>query len=119
MRISDWSSDVCSSDLTVDNPAGGVTSTQSTITTELVEGQAGRALQSESLSQVTSVILFEGTPAEISVDVASTPILTATATGQPGGATADFEAPVVNITTPGDSPIPDIDRKSTRLNSSP
>jgi uncharacterized repeat protein (TIGR01451 family) len=94
--------------VTVDNPAGGVTSTQSTITTELVDGQAGRALQSESLSQVTSVILFEGTPAEISVDVASTPTLTATATGQPGGATAVLDVPVVNITTPGDSPIPDI-----------
>lgn len=94
--------------VTVDNPAGGVTSTQSTITTELVDGQAGRALQSESLSQVTSVILFQGTPAEISIDVAATPILTATATGQPGGATANFEVPVVNITTPADSPIPDI-----------
>lgn len=94
--------------VTVENPAGGVTSTQSTITTELVEGQTGRALQSESLSQVTSVILFKGSPAEISVDVASTPILTATATGQPGGATANFEAPVVNITTPEGSSIPDI-----------
>lgn len=93
--------------VTVENPSGGVTRTQSTLRTTTVAGQTGRGLQSESLSQVTSVILFQGTPAEISIDVASTPILTATATGADGGATADFTAPLVNITT-ADPNIPDI-----------
>ena len=93
--------------VTVDNPSGGVTQTKSTLRTTTVEGQAGRGLQSESLSQVTSAILFQGTPAEISIDVASTPVLTATATGTPGGATADFTAPLVNITT-ADPSLPDI-----------
>jgi len=93
--------------VTVENPAGGVTRTTSSLATVPVDGQAGRALQATSLSQVTSVILFEGTPAEIRVEVAATPVLTATATGTPGGATADFNAPLVNIVT-ADPAIPDI-----------
>ena len=93
--------------VTVVNDAGGATATQSTISTELVDGQAGRALQTESLSQITSVILFQGTPAETAIEIASTPTLTATATGTPGGATAEFSAPVVNIVT-ADAGIPDL-----------
>jgi len=93
--------------VTVDNPAGGVTRTSSSLATVPVAGQAGRGLQATSLSQVTSVILFQGTPAEIRVEVAATPTLTATATGTPGGATADFSAPLVNIVT-ADPAIPDI-----------
>jgi len=93
--------------LSVENAAGGVTATDSVVTTETVPGQAGRALQSQSSAQITSVVLFAGTPAEISIDVASTPTLTATATGAPGGAGAEFSAPVLNITT-ANPDIPDI-----------
>jgi uncharacterized repeat protein (TIGR01451 family) len=93
--------------LTVENPSGGVTATESVVTTETVPGQAGRALRSESSTQVTSVVLFQGTPAEISINVAATPTLTATATGTPGGATAEFNAPLVSITSPS-LEIPDL-----------
>ena len=93
--------------MTVEHAAGGVTATDSVVTTETVPGQAGRALRSQSSAQITSVVLFEGTAVEVSIDVASTPTLTATATGAPGGATAEFNAPVVNITTASPD-IPDI-----------
>ncbi len=92
----------------VTNPAGGVTGTSTQITTELVDGQSGRALQTTSQTQIDAVTIFGGTPAEITVEVASTPALTATATGTSGGATAEFSAPVVNISTPEGSSIPDI-----------
>jgi uncharacterized repeat protein (TIGR01451 family)/LPXTG-motif cell wall-anchored protein len=95
--------------LTVVNGTGGVTATDSVVTTETVPGQAGRALQSVSSTQVTSVVLFQGTPAEISINVLATPTLTATATGTPGGATAEFSAPLVTITSPS-ADIPDLIR---------
>lgn len=94
--------------VTVVNDAGGVTGTRSTITTETVEGQSGRALQSQSITQITAVTLFEGTPLELTVEVASAPTLTARASGSPGGASVDFNAPVVSISSPDASPIPDI-----------
>lgn len=94
--------------VSVVNDLGGTVATQSTITTETVDGQVGRALQSTSETQITSVTLFGGTPLEVRVDVLSTPTLTATATGAPGGATVDFVAPVLNIVTPDDSSIPSI-----------
>lgn len=94
---------------TVDNDTGGVTGTHSAITTETVPGQSGRALQSESTTQIDAVTLFQGTPLEFTVEVASAPTLTATATGAPGGATVDFTAPVVNITSPEASSIPEVE----------
>lgn len=85
---------------TVNNGNGGVSATSSDVTTEAVPGQSGRRLVSTSSSQIDSVSLFAGTPLEINVNVASTPTLTAFASGTPGGADATFSSDGVNITSP-------------------
>lgn len=94
--------------VTVVNGAGGVTGTRSAITTETVEGRSRRALQSRSTTQIAAVTLFQGTPLEFSVEVASAPTLTARASGSPGGASVEFDAPLVSISSPDASPIPDV-----------
>ncbi|MDE0804469.1 MAG: hypothetical protein OSA99_14245 [Acidimicrobiales bacterium] len=82
------------------NTSGGVSYTQNAISTAEVPGETGRALVSHSTTQVDSVTVLAGTPLEVTIGVASTPTLTATATGQPGGASVSYSNPVVTIDAP-------------------
>ena len=82
------------------NTSGGVTYTQNNISTAEVPGELGRALVSQSTTQVDAVTVLAGTPLEVTIGVASTPTLTATATGQPGGASVTYSNPVVTIDAP-------------------
>lgn len=94
--------------VTVNNETGGVSATTNSITTETVAGQSGRSLVSTTATQITSVTLFAGTPLEVSIEVGATPTLVASATGAPGGASVSYNAPLVEITSPAGSSIPNI-----------
>ncbi|MGP4018296.1 hypothetical protein [Saccharopolyspora sp. 5N708] len=67
-----------------------------------VAGQVGRAVQSSSTIQVSSVRLFAGTAREIRVDVVGAPRLVGTATGEPSTSTVDYQAPVLRVSRGGD-----------------
>lgn len=86
--------------VTVNNALGGVSGTQSDIFTEEVAGELGRALVSKSETQVDAITILENTPLQATIGVASAPTLTATATGQPGGASVTYNDPVVTIDAP-------------------
>lgn len=80
------------------NTEGGATFTESEV--YMTGTGTVRGLESESTTQVDTVTLFAGTPLEVSIGVASTPTLTATANGQAGGASVTMSEPVLTITTP-------------------
>lgn len=100
----------------LENEAGAVSATQSSIFTREVAGQDGRALVSESFTQVDEVTLLAGTPLELHIGVSETPTLTATATGSPGGASVEYNDPLVTISNP-DGPLADISQLGDALDS--
>ncbi|MFD0920858.1 hypothetical protein ACFQ16_13985 [Saccharopolyspora rosea] len=73
----------------------------STVRLADVPGQHGKAVQATSSMQVAGVRLFAGTPQEVRIDVVSAPRLTATATGDPGSSTVDYQAPVLRVSRGG------------------
>ncbi|GAB3296607.1 hypothetical protein GCM10027563_38670 [Parasphingorhabdus pacifica] len=77
-------------------------SARSTVRLVDVPGQAGKAVRSTSSMQLASVRLLAGTPQELRIDVASTPTLTATSTGDPETSTLDYSAPVLRISQGGE-----------------
>lgn len=93
---------------TVNDSDGGATYTESFATLVDVADQAGHGVQNTSQTQIDGVTLLAGTPAELTIGISDNASLVATATGKAGGATAVYNAPVVNITTPDSSSIPDI-----------
>lgn len=101
---------------TVNNEQGGVSGTSSEVTTAEVPGETGRALVSTSATQVDEVTLFQGTPLEISIGVVATPTLTATATGQPGGASVTYEGDIVTIEAPEDGAFFPLGELGTQVN---
>src|SRR3546814_4668235 len=101
MRISDWSSDVCSSDLAVAFTGEGAAN----------QGQFHESLNLAAVWKLPFILVVEDNHYAISVPKAdSTAVptndLRAAAYGIPG------------IHVPGNDPIAILDRKSTRLNSS-
>ena len=101
--------------VTVNNALGGVSGTQSDIFTEEVAGELGRALVSQSETQVDGLTILQGTPLEATIGVAATPTLTATATGQPGGATVTYNDPVVTIDAPEGGVLEPLEEVGTAL----
>lgn len=100
---------------TVNNQSGGVSGTTSQLTTELVPGEEGRALVSTSETQVDEVTILQGTPLEVSIGVVGTPTLTATASGQPGGATVTYDAPIITIEAPEGGALEPLEELGTAL----
>ena len=83
--------------VSVVNGNGGVAHTQSTVGLVDVAGQTNKGLRSDSLDQLTGVVLFKGTANEVTLNVVAPPQLTATATGSASTSTVNYTAPVVQI----------------------
>ncbi len=87
--------------VSVVNDQGGVAFTQSTVGLVDVAGQTNKGLKSESLDQITGVVLFKGTANQLTIDVAAPPRVTAIATGKASTSTVDYEEPILTITQAG------------------
>jgi uncharacterized repeat protein (TIGR01451 family) len=73
-------------------------------TTELVNvpGQTNKGVKSETTTQVTAITLFKGDPAnQLTINVIAPPVVTATATGQPGGAKVEYSEPILQVVDAG------------------
>ena len=83
--------------LTVNNSQGDTV--YSDTRTELVNvaGQTGKGVKSTALTQVTGITLFKGSASELTINVLAPPVVTATATGKPGGATVTYSEPILEI----------------------
>ena len=73
-------------------------------TVDLVAGgpQPGKAVRSTSRLQLSSLRLFPGTPQEVRVEVAASPELSATSTGDPKTSSVNYEAPVLRVLRNGE-----------------
>jgi uncharacterized repeat protein (TIGR01451 family) len=78
---------------------GGAVRSTSTVGIVDVPGQATKGLQSQAITQVTGISLGDGA---LQVNVLAPPVVTATATGQPGGATVTYSEPVLQIVQDGE-----------------
>lgn len=87
--------------LSVVNDQGGVAYTQSTVGLVDVAGQSNKGLRSNSLDQVTGVVLFKGTANQLTIDVAAPPQVTAIATGKASTSSVTYSEPVLTITQAG------------------
>src|SRR3546814_10424440 len=106
MRISDWSSDVCSSDLVIaPDPAAPAPAPDPADMATQCDADAAQSYIGQDAS--------EATVAEAKAAAGATGALRVVKPGQP--VTMDFRADRLNVEVDDDNAI---DRKSTRLNSS-
>ncbi|MEY2399421.1 MAG: hypothetical protein QOJ00_2595 [Actinomycetota bacterium] len=83
--------------LSITNGNGGAAYTQSTVGLVDVAGQTNKGLKSESLDQLTGVVLFKGTANELTINVVAPPRLTAIATGKKATSDVTYTEPVLQI----------------------
>lgn len=87
--------------VSVDNAQGATVYTKTTISLATITGQTTRAVVSEALTQLTSVTLFKGSANEININVLAPPVVTAVATGFPGGAKVTYSEPILQVVQGG------------------
>jgi hypothetical protein len=87
--------------VSVNNNVGGPVTSDTRVGLVNVPGQPNKGVQSQAIDQLTTVILFKGTPNEVAVDVVAPPVITATATGVPGGATVTYDEPILRVSQGG------------------
>lgn len=91
-----------------DDDAGGLVSLPNTMSTHsnvsLVDApdSDNKAVRSTSTLQLADAHLFEGTPLELDIKVASQPTLTVTSTGDADTSSVDYEAPVLKVYRDGE-----------------
>lgn len=83
------------------NTQGATVSTASSVELQSVSGSANVAVVSTATTQLATVTLFSGTPEALTINVVAPPSLTATATGQPGGATVSYTEPILQVVQGG------------------
>ncbi len=83
--------------LSVVNGNGGAAFTNSSVGLVDVAGQSNKGLKSEQLTQLTGVVLFKGSPNEVTLNVSAPPTIQATATGTAGTSTVTYNTPTVQI----------------------
>jgi hypothetical protein len=81
----------------LDNAQGATVATQGSVTLQTVPGQSTDAVVSTATTQLTAITLLRGTPEAITINVLAPPTITATATGQAGGATVSYTEPVLQV----------------------
>jgi uncharacterized repeat protein (TIGR01451 family) len=87
--------------VSVVNSAGGPVTSDSSVKLVAVPDQDNEGLQSTQLDQITSIVLFKGTAEEVDINVAAPPMITATATGFPGGASVTYTEPILTVVEGG------------------
>lgn len=85
----------------LDNRQGSTVYTKSTVGLIDVAGSANKGVMAEAHTQLTAVTLFKGTTSELTINVVAPPIVTAIATGQPGGASVSYSEPILQIVQNG------------------
>lgn len=80
-------------------------SSRSTVRLVDIPGSERKAVESTSTMQAADINLFQGTPLETSIKVASQPTLRVTSTGDEDTSTVDYTAPVLTVQLPGREPI--------------
>ena len=67
--------------------------------TELINvaGQTNKGVKSTTTTQITAIRLFKGTANQLTINVLAPPVVTATATGKPGGAKVEYSEPVLQV----------------------
>ncbi len=83
--------------LALDNAQGSTVFTHSTVGLVSESGQSTYGVQSSAITQLTALTLFKGTSNQLTVNVLAPPTVTATATGQPGGASVTYTEPILQI----------------------
>jgi uncharacterized repeat protein (TIGR01451 family) len=85
----------------LDNDQGDTVYSDSTTEFINVAGQTNKGVKSETLTQVTAIRLFKGDANELTINVLAPPVVTATATGKPGGAKVEYSEPVLQVVDAG------------------
>ena len=85
----------------LDNAQGSTVYTRSTVGLMDVAGSPNKGVIAESHTQLTAVTLFKGTASELTINVVAPPVVTAIATGQPGGASVTYSEPILQIVQAG------------------
>jgi hypothetical protein len=83
--------------VSVVNGNGGAAFTKSNVGLVNVAGQNNKGVQSTVLDQLTGVVLFKGSPNEITVNVLAPPTISAVATGNAATSTVTYNQPIVQI----------------------
>ena len=78
---------------------GGAVRSISTVSIVDVPGQTTKGLEAEATTQVTGISLGDGA---LQVNVLAPPVVTATATGVPGGAKVEYSEPILQIVQNGE-----------------
>jgi len=79
------------------NGSGGPVTSDSSVQLINVPGHTGEGLESIQASQLTGIVLFKGSPNELTINVLAPPKITAIATGQPGGASVTYTEPILQV----------------------
>ncbi|HUR49354.1 MAG TPA: hypothetical protein VMY88_07515 [Acidimicrobiales bacterium] len=87
--------------LALDNQQGSTVFTRSTVGMVDVAGSPNKGIIAEAHTQLTAVTLFKGTTSELTINVIAPPVVTAIATGQPGGASVTYSEPILQIVQGG------------------
>ena len=85
----------------LDNRQGSTVYTKSTVGLIDVAGTANKGVIAEAHTQLTALTLFKGTTSELTINVVAPPVVTAIATGQPGGASVTYSEPILQIVQNG------------------
>ena len=85
----------------LNNAQGSTVYTRSTVGLMDVAGSPNKGVIAESHTQLTAVTLFKGTTSELTINVVAPPVVTAIATGQPGGASVTYSEPILQIVQAG------------------
>ena len=85
----------------LDNDQGDTVYSDSTTEFINVAGQTNKGVKAETLTQVTAIRLFKGDANELTINVLAPPVVTATATGKPGGAKVEYSEPVLQVVDAG------------------
>jgi hypothetical protein len=79
-----------------------------------VPDQTTKGLQAQTTTALAGLTLFQGSPLELTLEIVGDPIVTATVTGQPGGATVSYTQPVIRVSQ-GDTVIGTLDASDADL----
>lgn len=81
----------------VDNAQGDTVFSESTTELINVAGTSKKGSKSTTTTQITAITLFKGSANQLTINVSAPPVVTATATGKPGGAKVTYSEPVLQI----------------------
>jgi uncharacterized repeat protein (TIGR01451 family) len=83
--------------VSVVNNAGGPVTSDSEVGLTNIPNQVNKGVISSQVDQITGILLFKGTPNEITINVLAPPQITATAGGTPGTAKVTYTEPVLQV----------------------